>query len=465
MQIPILQGIYTSEDADYRTYYPRNLEPVALNHGISQGYLRPAPGVTQFATQEQNYLPDRGAIKYEGRCIRVLGNYLVEVMQDGGYYEIGSFSSTSAGNDQVSIDYSFDYVAIANGGNLYIWDGGVTITQNTDTDLGLVLDVIYIDGYFMTTDGAFLVITELGNPLAVNPLKYGSSEVDPDPIVGLIKINNQVYAMNRHTIEAFYNKGGSLFPFDRIEGSRMNRGLIGTHAKCEFKNAIAFLGSGRNEPPSVWIGINSETHKIATREIDQILQDYSEEELKQTVFEKRVDKNHEQIWIRLPDQILVYDDKISQAAGIPIWFIRDTGPRNMVWVYDKMIVGNDDGQVGYLDDSTSNLWGESIDWEFRTKIIYNESKGAILHELELVGLPGRVVVGENPTIWTSYSIDGETWSNECMISAGQIGERDKRLVWLQQGRLDSQRIQRFRGNSDSHLSIARLEARVEGLNY
>jgi len=27
------------------------------------------------------------------------------------------------------------------------------------------------------------------------------SEVDPDPIVGLIKLRNEVYVLNRHTIE------------------------------------------------------------------------------------------------------------------------------------------------------------------------------------------------------------------------------------------------------------------------
>jgi hypothetical protein len=57
------------------------------------------------------------------------------------------------------------------------------------------------------------VVTELSNPLAVNPLKYGSSEVDPDPVVALIKLRNEVYALNRNTIEVFDNVGGELFPF------------------------------------------------------------------------------------------------------------------------------------------------------------------------------------------------------------------------------------------------------------
>ena len=44
MQIPILNGIFTDEAADFRTSYPRNLIPVPKQEGISAGYLRPEAG-------------------------------------------------------------------------------------------------------------------------------------------------------------------------------------------------------------------------------------------------------------------------------------------------------------------------------------------------------------------------------------------------------------------------------------
>jgi hypothetical protein len=45
------------------------------------------------------------------------------------------------------------------------------------------------------------------------------------------------------------------------------------------------------------------------------------------------------------------------------------------------------------------------------------------------------------------------------------GQRGKRLVWLQQGMVRAWRAQRFRGTSDAHLPVARLEARVEALAW
>jgi hypothetical protein len=41
----------------------------------------------------------------------------------------------------------------------------------------------------------------------------------------------------------------------------------------------------------------------------------------------------------------------------------------------------------------------------------------------------------------------------------------KRLAWFQQGHMRNWRIQRFRGDSDAHISFVRLEAQIEALAY
>ena len=102
-----------------------------------------------------------------------------------------------------------------------------------------------------------------------------------------------------------------------------------------------------------------------------------------------------------------------------------------------------------------------VGWWFGTSIAYNEGRGLVFHDLELVALTGH---GTNSTIFTSYSTDGETWSNERSIRTGTPGSTAKRLVFFGQGISRNWRIQRFRGTSDAMLAIARIEARVEALN-
>ena len=96
---------------------------------------------------------------------------------------------------------------------------------------------------------------------------------------------------------------------------------------------------------------------------------------------------------------------------------------------------------------------------------YNDGKGAIVHDLELCALTGNVALSDNPQIATAYSTDGYTWSQDRWISAGTFGQTAKRLFWLQQGHMRNWRVQRFRSDSRAHISIARLEANIEGLNF
>lgn len=468
MQVPIVSGIYTDENSDVRTSYPKNMVPIPKAQGVSNGYLRPADGIELLGTGPGT---DRGAINWNGVCYRAMGSKLVSVDVNGVVTTLGDIGDDGK---QVGFDYSFDRLAIASANKLYYWDGS-TLTEVTDTDLGKVLDVIWVDGYFMTTDGEFLVVTELDDPTQVNPLKYGSSEVDPDDIKAVIKVRNEPHALNRYTIEAFDNIGGDLFPFQRIEGAQLQKGTIGTHSCCRYLDALAFLGGGRNEAPAVWLGLNGQTQKLSTREIDQLISEYTEVQLESVVLEHRKFENLDHLYVRLPDKTLIYDAMASAEIKQPVWFIlesgitatRETGQYraiNPVYCYDKWIVGDpQSSNVGVYVDSVSSQWGELCEWEFTTGMVYNAGNSAIFHELELVALPGRAAFGDESTIWTSYSLDGIQYSALESIKAGKLGERMKRLVWWRQGTIRNWRTQRFNGTSDAHMSFLRLEVQIEPL--
>ena len=469
MQIQILNGIYTDNGPDLRTSYPVNMVPVPKQSGISAGFLRPGDGIVANGTGPGT---DRGGINWNGVCYRVMGTKLVTVASNGAVTVLGDVGGPV--NTLVTMDYSFDRLAIASGGRLYYWSPSLGLIQVTDPDLGVVLDVVWVDGYFMTTDGTSLIVTELADPLAVNPLKYGSSEVDPDPVVALLKLRNEIYALNRNTIEVFDNVGGDFFPFQRIEGAQVQKGVVGTFACCVFVEAIAFLGSGRNEAPGIYLGANATANKISTQEIDEILLQYTEAQLALVKLEARNDKSHQHLYIHLPDRTLVYDAAATQELGQQVWFTLTSSTtgysqyraRDMVYAYDKWLVGDpQSNNVGFLVDNIGTHWGEIVYWEFGTLIVYNESNGAIFNELELVSLTGRVALGIDPIISTSYSVDGMAFSQERPLRVGTTGNTTKRLAWFQQGHMRNWRIQRFRGTSQAHLSFARLEAQIEPLAY
>jgi len=466
VDIPILSGVYTDGAADFRASYPVNLLVVPGSNGISNSYLRPADGLVSVGTGPG---VDRGGIEWQGQHYRVMGGSLVRISSAGAVTVLGSVGGT---DQLVTFDYSFDRLAIASNNNLYYWNG-TSLQQVLDPDLGTVVDVVWVDGYFMTTDGTSLVVTELTDPLSVNPLKYGSSEVDPDSVVALLKLRNEVYALNRHTIEVFDNIGGDFFPFQRIDGAQVQKGCVGTHACCVYEESIAFLGGGRNEAPSIYVAANGRAQQISTQEVDRLLLNYTEAQLASVKLEARNDKAQRLLYVHLPDRTLIYDATASAALSAQIWTVHTSTlsasfaqykARNLVWVYDKWWAADPASTTfGTLTQSIGTHWGAHVRWEFGTFILYNGGKGAIIHQIELAALTGRVVSGVDPTLSTSYSTDGVTWSQSKFIKAGAIGDRNKRLAWFQQGFMRNFRVQRFQGDTQTHLSIARLEAQIEAL--
>jgi len=470
MQIPILNGIYTDSTPELRTSYPVNLVPVPIQSGISAGFLRQGDGIVANGTGPG---VDRGGINWNNICYRVMGTKLVIVASDGTVTTLGDVGGPV--DTLVTLDYSFDLLAIASGGRLYYWNPATsTLVQVTDPDLGVVLDVVWVDGYFMTTDGTSLVVTELNDPTQVNPLKYGSSEVDPDPVVALLKLRNEVYALNRNTIEVFDNVGGEFFPFERIDGAQIQKGVIGTFACCVYIENIAFLGGARNEAPGIYVGANAQVNKISTQEIDEILLGYTEAQLALVKLEARNDRAHQHLYVHLPDRTIIFDAAASKALSDNVWFTLTSTivdysqyrARNLVWAYDRWLVGDpQSSNIGYLVDTIGTHWGDTVRWEFGTMIVYNEGRGVIFNQLELVSLTGSVALNTNPMISSSYSVDGINWSQEKSIRVGTTGNRAKRITWFQQGHMRNWRIQRFKGNSDAHLSFVRLEAQLEPLAY
>ena len=468
VQIPILSGIYADTSPALRTAYPVNFFAVPKENGVSTGFLRPADGLSAWGNTSGVC---RGQIVWRGILYAVNGSSLCRVDANGNETVIGDVGSDG---QPVSLDYGFDDLAIASDGRLYLYNPTDGLRQNVDPDLGTANDVLWVDGYYMTTDGTFLVVTELNDPLAVNPLKYGSSEADPDPIIGILKLRNEVVALNRHTIEMFDNVGGSLFPFQRIEGAQVEKGCIGKDACCIYMESVAFLGSGFNEQPAVYVAGNANAVKISTHEIDTLLEAYTEEQLSGAILEPRNEGSHQFLYLHLPDRTLVYDGGASRDLQTQVWTVLTSSidgfaqyrARHFCFAYNAWRCGDPQAnRLGYLRRDISSHYGETVRWEFGTLIVYNGGSGALFNALELFALTGSVALGEDPAISTSYSIDGLAWSIDRTISLGTIGSTTKRLLWSKQGRMQDRRIQRFRGTSDAHASFMRLEATLEPLAW
>lgn len=452
MQVPILSGM-TAKDGTFAASFPVNLEPRTFASGISQGQLVTARG----AQLKVAGLPgvDRGGTVWNGMHYRVMGEYLVQVASDWTVSTIGV-----VGNDfrAVGFDYGFDRLAIRSADKLFYYNGA-SLTQVTDPDLGAVKDMIWFDGYFVTTDGTYIVVTQLTDPTAVDPIKYGSAEEDPDMITGLLRFREEVYAIGRNSIQVFQNVGGNGFPFQSTPGATIPYGCISASAKCMVGGTFAFVGGARDEPLSVYVETGGTAQRISNREVDDLLNAESSPELIE--LEARVFGEERQLLIHLQDKTLAIALGTSSEGENGAWFILQSGRfepyrlRHAVWCYGQHIVGDmNNPQIGVLS-ADDRHFGDRPDWQFDASLLFNDGKAFLVSDIELFGQ----FPTEEHAVFLSMSRDATVYSRE--VARRMTGRRDERLRWQAGVRCPTMAALRFRGQG--RYAFSRCEMNGEPL--
>lgn len=461
-QIPLLSGITASETADFNLSYPVNLEPVPTDSGIAKGYVRSASGAVQFATGPGI---DRGGIVWNNVHYRVMGTSLVSVSTSGVVTTLGDVG----GSGPVTLDYGFDRLAIRSDTNLFYWDGAA-LTQVTDPDLGQVVDFCWMDGYYVITDGVNIIVTQLSDPTQIDPLKYGSAESDPDMVVALLRLRNELKALGGSTIETQLDQGGSGYPFASNPGATIPLGCVGPQAKVKFAETYAFVGSARNDAPSVLLEVPGGAQRISTRTIDDAIA--AEVDQSAIQLERRVYRGEERLLLHLAERTFCYLRVASDVTGSPVWYELRSGLgmdepyrlRNAVLFNGQWIVGDtQSSKLGILVEDDARHFGSAVGWRFDTQLLYNATNSFIVHSLELVGLPGRHQSIPEPNALLSYTLDGETYSLERANATGKPNQRRKRVVWNIHKRARNYMGFRFRGDSSALQGWAALEAEIEQL--
>ena len=474
-EVPILGGFYQSRSKPLSIQRCVNLVPVIPDtpNKLSSGMLYPTNGQTIFSSIAGEA---RGGHVMSNVPYFVFGNTLYSIDSAGVSTSIGTIEGV--GLCSFADNGSYLVIVVPNGKS-YTYDKA-TLAEITNTNFRKSDTVRFKDGYFIFTasDGDVFFNSELNDPTSYRALDFGSSEVDPDAIVGQEINHNELFIINKETIELFQNIGGADFPFQRIQGANIQKGAIARDSIIRFDDTFAFLGGGHNERPAIYQVINSATaNRISTDSIDEELQRYSISELENcSAFSYKQDGQQLvafTIESASRDSVtFVYNSTASLRAGYPVWFQNQSGIANNKWnvrdiqyAYGKMLCAIPDVGVTYLDPDTYTENGSNILREFTTLPINNNGQTLFAREMELtmesgVGLTSGQ--GSDPTVIMDYTDNNKHFGNDRNRSIGKKGDFKARAVWRRMGRIPYFRTFRFRVTDPVKTVMLKLTIDVAG---
>jgi hypothetical protein len=498
--LPISQGFYVSDSLPISNQQCVNFRPnVPQTSAVTVDNLFQVEGITELATVGPN-VTTRGSHVMAGIPYFVIGDRLYRLNQvvisgaesftldDLGEIE-GSTRVYMADNGTQLCVVAVPQGLVTAGKSYIFTDSPDTLTEITDAGFdGPASSVIYIDGYFQfhKSDGKKFFNSPLDDGLGVyDPLDFSVAEADPDQIRALAVHRNQQYVLGSETAQVFRNIGRSPSPFQAIAGAVIDVGVTAPQSVANFGGAIAFVGAGVNETPSVWLINGLSKQKISTTAIDNELADLTESDA-QSIFGWVYGESGAFFYgITLPDTCFVYDI-VNQRWHERQSTINESLTRyrvsTMVQAYGRIIVGDlNDGRIGELDKDVNLEYGRLIKRFVTSKPFDDTGRPVFVGMVEAVvengvgltnditvetgttqlGVPITSTGGLDPKITYSWSDDGgRNFVGGRSRSMGKKGQFKIRPIWNKNGRFPRSRVVKFEISTPNKAVLIKVEADI-----
>jgi hypothetical protein len=480
IESPVDNGFYELDSLPLAAQSCINLYPVTpeAKGALATGALFRTPGLELVDTLSSG--AGRGFHKFSktNTLYSVNGTVLYKKTALGTNAALGTIEGTgrvSMSSNAVTL------CIIVPGGKGYFYDAVNGLVEITDsiftafkTQQGGVTSVCLKDNRFVyTTDEEFF----LGSPFTTNngqnfdALDYEDAEVSSDPIVRAMNIKNELYIMGSETIELYQSVGGTSFPYTRILGATIEKGIKSRFGVIAFDNSFVFLGGSVSEKPAIWKGMSAAATKISTSAVDTAIQRYTDAELSTVTSWTYSENGGFFVGFNFPNETFVYDAAASAHQQRPVWHERKTGSSrwsvdDIVTIFGENIANHYNGtSIGTLSRSHLDEYGTAIERTFSGSYFTLGGDDFAVSTIELKTNAGvgnaKGTAGDEPTIEMFKSINGAaTFTSVGSKHMGRAGQYNIRQIWRRMGRIPYSVIFKFTTYAPTALDFYRIDINI-----
>lgn len=323
-----------------------------------------------------------------------------------------------------------------------VLDANVTLLQIESDAFYPANTVAYYDTYFALDRAGtnFFFLSALNDGTSYNGLDIASAEEDPDIILAMATIHEQLVIFGAQTIEFWFDPGGSNFPLQPIPSTLLQRGIAAPLAWTKEDNTLFFLG----EDLIFYRLVNFAITRVSQDGVEAAWEGYATT-ADAFCFAYTLG-GHKFVNVVFPSAgaCFVYDI----ATGI--WHQRDSWDASnqpmarwrgncAVSAFDKVLIGDAfTGQIGIADYGNYTEYGNTIRGLITSPPIHSEQKRVFMSLFEIypeAGVGLTTGQGSDPQIMLDWSDDGGRTFGPVQLprSLGKIGEYKKRVRWTKMG--------------------------------
>lgn len=308
----------------------------------------------------------------EGRCFFVAESVFGELVDVSGTISQiiwGSVAPSTLPGQQTSIASNGDgghQLFIVSGGNGYIFNlvtSAFGLIADADFPQGNAGIGVFLDGYFIVlnyTDSSFQ-LSALNDGTSWDALDVAQRSDASDRMTSIAVFRNDLWLFGSQTYEVWTDTGAANFPFERIQGSLQQYGVIDVNTIQIFDNALWFVGQQHaSGQPDAFMARGYEPTKVSTQALSNILSavDRTAGQVRAWTY---TDKGHAFYVIRMPEGTTWAYDLTSQLWHERGIAVEDGEPdeydpdpiRSHVFQFNQHLVG---------DSTTGTIWQMSSEF-------------------------------------------------------------------------------------------------------
>lgn len=420
LPISLAGGTYKNKDLELSAQRTVNFWPRRQQRGNEKSpyTLESFPGYKSFYNGSGS---DRGMFFHGGVLYKLNNTVLSSISSTGVATTLG----TIPGTGRAVFGGLGSTIIIVADGVAYTWDGS-TLTTGNDVDFETpnTVAVINNQAIYDGDDNRFGV-SDVGSPLSINALNYGSAEFKGDDLLRPYSFGTLVYMFGTETVEQWWNDTSvTAPPFSPIQNGAIEVGLGATYSVANTDSRIYFFAD------------NNQVYTIENGVASPILPDPIVREI--AAFDVKSDAigwtmQYEGQWFYTVTFPAGKRTFIYPEGGE--WFELSSGTdgedfdgTGYVFAFGKHLISNKTGDILEIDGDTYTENGNTIRRERVLSPIHSGlfGRNGLPLEISYFRLIGKTGTGnaniENPEVILQYSDDGENWSTEQRANAGKLGK-------------------------------------------
>lgn len=482
IEIPITGGFYQSDSLPISNQQCDNwyVNIPQTEGALTTGNLFGTAGLELVINSGLTNSANRGSHEKDGVPYFLNGETLYRLDRTVDSEGVETFNLVTLGaipgEDRASFaDNGKQLIVIVNGDGWIIDETVIPvfdpIVDASFTANGVPQQVRFLDSFFVvTTDSKKFIRSAANDGTTWSALDVFTAEADPDDIVTLEILKNQLLIAGSQTIEFYQDIAGQ---FQRINGRIINKGVVSPFGIVTTSDSVMFIGGGINESPAIWVIAGASAQKISTTSIDSILAKFSIEDLQQGFAWSYAQSGAYFVGFTFPERTFVFDTVTGKWHERSSRIINPSGQtvterwrmQSLLTAYNRVLCAdNKDGRIGSLSLETFTEYGDPIIRTFSIAPLANAGSSFSISKLEMTMESGVGDAVNDPQIRLSVSKNAKTFNNQLSRGFGKIGQFDRRVVWRLLGRFKRYAVLKFEMSDPVKPVIIKLEANIRGGN-